>query len=137
MSRREITAYEPLENEVCISITDPGSPPARVSPRFLDVLRVCFHDIPSERVARASDTQFSEGLACLILGFASRWSHAARLVVHCEQGQSRSPAVALALWHLAGHDTQALEERFPGWNRRVRAVLARVGESNRKAGLDA
>jgi hypothetical protein len=50
LSRSKAEAYDPEGFEVCISITNPNSPPATLSPKFKAVLRLCFSDItgPSE-----------------------------------------------------------------------------------------
>jgi hypothetical protein len=56
--------------------------------------------------------------------FLEQWSHADRLVVHCNVGASRSPGVALGLCDRLGWPTAELERGYPAWNRWVRQVLA-------------
>ena len=51
LSREEAERYEPRGKEICISISDPDAPPARVSPRFAAVLRLNFDDVTERRRA--------------------------------------------------------------------------------------
>ena len=113
---------EPLGEEVCISITDPGAAPARLSPRFAAVLRLHFNDVME--AGAPTDVLFAAEHARAITEFLGRWPRAGRVVVHCQAGASRSPGVALGLCDLRGWPTGALEGAHPAWNRRVRDVLA-------------
>ena len=121
-SRDAVEQYVPDRVEVCISISDPGSPPARLSPRFDAVLRLFFSDII--RAETAEDVLFAPEHAATIVGFIERWRHADRLVVHCHVGQSRSPGVALGLCDRFGWPAEELEQRYPFWNRWVRETLS-------------
>lgn len=122
LSREDAEAYEPRGKEICISISDPRAPPARVSLRFAAVLRLNFDDLiePNE----PSDILFAEDHARAIRQFVDTWPSARRVVVHCNAGVSRSPGVALGLCDIRGWATAALERSHPGWNRLVRSVLA-------------
>ena len=122
LSREEAERYEPLGVEVCISITDPGAAPARLSPRFAAVLRLQFNDVTE--AGAPTDVLFGAAHARAITEFLARWPDAGRVVVHCHAGASRSPGVALGLCDLRGWATAGLEGSHPAWNRRVRAVLA-------------
>lgn len=122
LSREDAERYEPLEREICISIADPDADPARVSKRFVAVLRLNFTDI-IER-GEPSDVLFSEDHARAIREFIDEWPDAARIVVHCHAGMSRSPGVALGLCDSRGWATAELERSHPGWNRLVRTALA-------------
>lgn len=121
LSREEAEAYEPSGKEICISISDPNAPPARVSPRFAAVLRLNFDDV-TER-GEPSDILFAEDHAREIRKFLASWLRAERVMVHCNAGVSRSPGVALGLCDLGGWATAELERSHPGWNRLVRSVL--------------
>ena len=127
LSREDAESYEPRGKEICISISDPDAPAARVSSRFAAVLRLQFDDV-IER-GEESDILFAEEHAREIRDFVGSWSNASRVVVHCHAGVSRSPAVALGLCDNHGLATAALERSHPGFNRLVRSVLA----SNQKA----
>jgi predicted protein tyrosine phosphatase len=125
LSREDAEDYEPHAGEVCISISDPDAPPARVSSRFAAVLRLNFDDV-TER-GEPSDILFAEDHAREIREFLDSWPNARRVVVHCNAGVSRSPGVALGLCDVRGWATAALERSHPGWNRLVRSVIVREG----------
>lgn len=126
LSREDAERYEPHGREICISISDPDAPPARVSSRFAAVLRLNFDDV-IER-GEDSDILFAEEHAREIRDFLDSWPSAERVMVHCNAGVSRSPGVALGLCDVRGWATAALERSHPGWNRLVRAVLADAGK---------
>ena len=125
LSREEAEDYEAHVGEICISISDPDAPPARVSSRFAAVLRLNFDDV-TER-GEPSDILFAEDHAREIREFLDSWPNARRVVVHCNAGVSRSPGVALGLCDVRGWATAALERSHPGWNRLVRSVIVREG----------
>jgi predicted protein tyrosine phosphatase len=127
LSREDAESYAPGENEICISISDPDAPAARVSSRFAAVLRLHFDDV-TER-GEESDILFAEEHAREIRDFVASWPNVRRVVVHCHAGVSRSPAVALGLCDAHGWATAALERSHPGFNRLVRSVLAARQES--------
>jgi predicted protein tyrosine phosphatase len=128
LSREEAEFYEPGPNEICISISDPDAPPADVSAQFAAVLRLNFDDV-TERDAD-SDILFAADHARAIVDFVDLWPDADRLVVHCNMGVSRSPAVALGLCDAHGWATAALERSHPGWNRLVRSTMRHAATHN-------
>jgi predicted protein tyrosine phosphatase len=130
LSAERARAYEPSGVEICISITDPKADSVALSPRFAAVLRLSFTDIAGPS-PYAWDRLFSPDDARQILRFVDAHVSAERLVVHCTAGLSRSPAVALALGELWGHDCTALEEQWPLWNTWVRSELLRLGRHTR------
>jgi predicted protein tyrosine phosphatase len=94
---------------IVISISDPGTPPPRVRrpPAFRDVLHLQFHDEePVEGFKSPRDiVLMSEEQAREIREFVDRYrDDVGAIVVHCEQGASRSPAVAAALAKALGED---------------------------------
>ena len=121
LSREDAEFYEPGPNEICISISDPDAPPADISPRFAAVLRLHFDDVTERGVD--SDILFAAEQARAIIDFVDVWPDAGRLIVHCNMGVSRSPAVALGLCDAHGWATAALERSHPGWNRLVRSTM--------------
>lgn len=125
LSREEAERYEPGEQEICISISDPDAEPARISTRFAAVIRLHFNDI-IER-GELSDILFCADDARAIKALVSDWPDAARVMVHCNAGVSRSPGVALGLSDIHGWATAELERSHPGWNRLVRTTLAAEG----------
>jgi len=122
LSREEAERYEPRGREICISISDPDAPSARISSLFAAVLRLSFNDV-TER-GEPSDILFAQDHAREIGEFLDSWPNAERVMVHCNAGVSRSPGVALGLCDVRGWATAALERSHPGWNRLVRTVLA-------------
>jgi predicted protein tyrosine phosphatase len=126
LSASAALVYEPSGREVCISVTNPGSRSARLSSRFVDVLRVSFSDIAAPSPF-AFDKLFAPEHATAIVEFVNRWADADRIVVHCLGGVSRSPAIALGIAELRGWPTDVLERQFPMWNTYVREQLVKVG----------
>ena len=104
---------------VVISIVDPQSRPARLrrSAGFRDELSLRFHDaepgeeppLPSEVVLMTRDQ------AKTIWDFVLRYrDQVGTIVVHCEQGMSRSPAVAAAICKaLGGNEEPFFKEYAP------------------------
>jgi predicted protein tyrosine phosphatase len=121
LSREAAEQYQPRGAEICISISDPEVPPARLSTSFLAVLRLAFNDIMAAELP--TDVLFGEEHAAAIVQFLEQWPQAERLVVHCQVGASRSPGVALGLCDRLGWPTAELERGYPAWNRWVRRRL--------------
>jgi len=128
LSRDRAERYEPEGLEVCISITDPGAPHVQLSPKFAAVLRLEFSDVLIAGGLR--DRPFAPEDGDRIVAFVAQWPQAARIIIHCVGGASRSPAVALGLCDLYGWPTATIERSKPFWNTLVRRVL---GERSRGA----
>jgi predicted protein tyrosine phosphatase len=129
LSRENAQQYEPTQREICISISDPSAEPARLSPRFVSVLRLWFSDVVESE--DPSDILFALEHATSISAFLDEASEVDRIVLHCNMGISRSPAVALGLCDLNGWATAELERKHPGWNRLVRAVMRQYAKSDK------
>jgi len=74
---------------------------------------------------------FNEDIATAIIqDFQRGRKDCLDLLVHCRQGISRSPAVAIALNDVfnLGHDTEALKEKYSEANWHVYDVLKKTGE---------
>lgn len=107
---------------VVISIRDPGRQKARLrqTSGLRDSLFLAFHDAesadglvlpPSIRLMTASDAERIWRFVQEHLG------NIGTIVCHCEQGMSRSPAVAIALAEALGEDAEAiLASAQPNWN---------------------
>jgi predicted protein tyrosine phosphatase len=93
---------------VVVSIHDPDKPPPRVRRQsgFRDVLQLAFHDaepVPSSPLPAGVRAMSREDAAAIWAFLSALGGDAGCVVVHCEQGMSRSPAVAAAIaraWRL-------------------------------------
>lgn len=99
-----------------ISITDPGTPEAKLDPLFLHVLRLSFFDaLPADEFLPAPPGLFDRDMARRIGRFVEEL-HAApfdiTVMVHCEYGVSRSAAVALFVEAFSGAPLAAREFTF-------------------------
>ena len=129
LSRENAEQYEPTQREICISISDPSAVPARLSPRFVSVLRLWFSDVVETE--DPADILFALEHATSISEFLEAASEVDRIVLHCNMGISRSPGVALGLCDLNGWATAELERKHPGWNRLVRGVMREFAKSDK------
>jgi predicted protein tyrosine phosphatase len=83
-----------------ISITDPGTPDARLAIGFKDILRLSFFDaVPADEYLPAPMSGMFDHLMARRIGSFVSEQHADPddivVIVHCEYGVSRSAAVAL------------------------------------------
>ncbi|MDR0777437.1 MAG: hypothetical protein LBE81_12495 [Azonexus sp.] len=99
-----------------ISITDPGTPPARLDPMFRHVLRLSFFDAePADEYLPLLPGLFDLHMARAIDTFIGKLQMAPfemSVMVHCEYGISRSAAVALFIEALTGAPLLAREFAF-------------------------
>ena len=115
---------------VVISIRDPDRKPARIKEHagLRGVLRLAFDDAePCEDLELPRSVRLmTEADAAAVWRFVDEHkARAALLVVHCEMGLSRSPAVAAAVTRaLGGDDGPFFDEYLP--NRFVYDLLLRV-----------
>lgn len=89
-----------------ISISDPGTPTPKVRrpSHCLGVLHLSFHDAEPHPSLPAGVVLISDEQAEAIRAFVEEHSDAGAFLVHCEQGASRSPAVAAAICEANGGD---------------------------------
>lgn len=96
-----------------ISITDPGTPEARLNPLFQHILRLSFYDaIPADEYMPTLPGLFNRQIAQRIDSFVQELHKAPfeiSVMVHCEYGVSRSAAVALFVEAVSGAPLQARE----------------------------
>ena len=97
-----------------ISITDPGTPEARLDPLFKHVLRLSFFDaLPADEFLPAPmPGLFDLSMARQISDFVAELQAAPfelSVMVHCEYGVSRSAAVALFVEAISGAPLMARE----------------------------
>lgn len=97
-----------------ISITDPGTPDAKLDPLFQHVLRISFYDaVPAdEYLPSPFPGMFDYPMAHRISDFVHELHQAPfeiSMMVHCEYGVSRSAAVALFVEAYSGAPLTARE----------------------------
>ena len=96
-----------------ISITDPGTPEAKLDPLFHHVLRLSFFDAqPADEYLPAPPGLFDQQMARQISEFVHNLQQAPfeiSVMVHCEFGVSRSAAVALFVEAYSGAPLAARE----------------------------
>lgn len=110
-----------------VSITSSADDVARIptSEHTREVVRLVFLDVGAGSPGAMTDAD-----AVRILDAVERVaSRIDRLVVHCDAGVSRSPAVALALARHLGLDTTELERRFPRANAHVLETMTRASSA--------
>lgn len=110
-SRQEATDMEFNGDVAVISIYTPGDSPANIRQEESKILRLCFSDISDERMAARLEAAaeggelvtpisvFTNDLARKTVDFVRSMLEAGvtRFVIHCDQGVSRSPGIAVAL----------------------------------------
>lgn len=92
LSRRAAAALQPAPGAVLISIHDRSEPPLAPRAGWADVLVQRFHDTDGSLMGLEV---FSNEQARELLSFARTHQGCSELVVHCQQGRSRSAAIAL------------------------------------------
>lgn len=97
-----------------ISISDPGTPTPKVRrpAHCLGVLHLSFHDAEPHRSLPAGVVLITSEQARAIRAFVEEHSQAGTFLVHCEQGASRSPAVAAAICKARGGDPSSFFEDY-------------------------
>ena len=123
MSAELAGSYTPVDTTAAVRIFDSSRRSRKTYPHiqerlYADVFTYVFDDIPVERMARDHLDKilredhvvlFSEGIAEKILDDVVVTVNACEtLLVHCNEGLSRSPAVALALMDLVERVSHAL-----------------------------
>lgn len=115
-SRGAIERITPHEApHVIISITTTAEETARlpICPFTAGVLRLCFADADRVSSAVPQAALFSEGHAAQIWSFVTAHAGAIeRIIVHCDAGLSRSPAVAAAIAKALGEDDSEFFRRY-------------------------
>lgn len=130
-SRHAVEAVPPHDvPHIIVSITTPGDPdyPAKIKTNHatLGLLRLTFHDLdripPGHEEFVVEAELFQPSQARQILAMVKEHPTAQRLIVHCDAGLSRSPAVAAALSKiLVGNDDYFFRDYHP--NRRVYRMI--------------
>lgn len=100
-----VEAYDGFwEGSRVISITDPDGRPAKIRMPEEHILRLSFHDIRPDQLAlideegRKDIILYTDVMAAMVVTFVKHHLVAMEsLMIHCEAGVSRSPAIAEVL----------------------------------------
>lgn len=87
------------ESICVISITDPEEPQATIECNERNILRQQFHDLDRVYSQLTEVTYFSPWHAIAIVNFLRHNFNRDHIIIHCEAGISRSPAIAAAICH--------------------------------------
>ncbi len=106
-----------------ISIGCPGDEDAKIktNEHTLKILRLQFWDSDGESVKESECFQPEQ--ARQILALVKTWPEAERLIVHCDAGYSRSPAVAAAISKILTGDDESFFKRYRPNMRVYRTIL--------------
>lgn len=129
LSRKAVEALDPLgEPHLFISVTTPGDPNGLAvlpeNEKTLGTLRLAFHEAYAEweslrvgysgwlREREADGTAFTRETGKSVLSFVRSHPGAEVIVVHCDGGLARSPAIvrALADTVFVGQETEGVPE---------------------------
>lgn len=127
-SRAHIERLSPHDDaaHIIISITTTADDVARlpVCATTLGVLRLSFFDLDQRAEGVREEDLFSRDHAALIWDFVTEHRpRIERVIVHCDAGYSRSPAVAAALARVFEGDDSAFFRRYQPNRRVYRALL--------------
>lgn len=116
-----------------ISVVSEGQWPKLSTENRVGILHLAFWDI-EELIPGYK--RMTEEQAEKILNFADEiWDKAECLLVHCEAGISRSPAIAAAISKIKiGHEGGYFQTHFP--NRWVYSTILRVNENRKRVMLE-
>lgn len=118
LGREEIKSFEPSVKSILISVTDPENSQAELieSKNFVGILRLNFHDIGKTKTFENetnNDISMSIEDAKKIWNFVSENLSKAELIIcQCEQGVSRSSAIAAAISRVLQNEDEYFFEHF-------------------------
>lgn len=125
LSREGAEQYKFDAPHICISVRDPGSEKANLSPNLirLDALYLEFHDLDEALPGMDSSLIFNDNHARDILGMYRRYvDKVDGFIINCEAGISRSAGIGAALAKITGYDDSLFFKKFCP-NRRVYRML--------------
>lgn len=123
-SRKSIAMYDCPKTHAIISIGSPGDEPGveiPASEQCRGILRLFFHDAEDKeddwgmkflRMYKIEPVLFNESMASRIKDFFNEHKDVEVMIVHCEMGMCRSPAVAAALSKATAGDDGKFFQRY-------------------------
>lgn len=118
LGREEIKSFEPAVKSILISVTDPENSQAELveSKNFVDILRLKFHDIGKTKIFEnetSNDVSMNIEDAKKIWNFVfENLSKAETIICQCEQGVSRSAAIAAAISRVLQNEDECFFGHF-------------------------
>jgi predicted protein tyrosine phosphatase len=118
LGREEIKNFTFENSYLVISITDPQNSDAEIiqSPNLVDIIRLKFDDIGKPKkfqFENSTDILMNSEQAKQILEFVKKNLSKVELIVcQCEQGMSRSPAIAAALSRILQNEDEYFLKNF-------------------------
>ena len=134
MSRSAVQRHAFGYDDVLISISDSGIEPPGLSHQPKEVLALAFHDhVSDSEVKELGWRKMNHADAKTVVEFVLKHENSPNIVVHCNVGESRSKAVALAIaeftervvFHMSdrGRITQHERTQYDFFNRRVYELI--------------
>ncbi|RLG10940.1 hypothetical protein DRN73_06645 [Candidatus Pacearchaeota archaeon] len=131
MPWKDAREFEPLTDTYAIRILGQlqrrVNEPLKKSERYSDIREYFFDDV--SQGSSHTQTFTSENAKQILEDFRKR-KKSSSLLVHCLLGQSRSPAVAIALNEVfqVGNDSKELKKKYPLFNRHVYDTMMQEAE---------
>lgn len=113
LSKKRAAEFQHDEPWACISISSPmESHPVISRDNLVDLLQMKFYDAEFERPEYDHEFMFNRNHAEQILDFVDRIDKVDILMIHCEAGMSRSPAVGASIAKLRWNDDQIFFDKY-------------------------
>lgn len=124
-SKHSIRNYEPEGKSFCIRISSHELYPLKFENKYEEISSFSFDDVEFE-----NDYSITEDEAFELLEFAKKaiTSNADELIIHCDYGQRRSPAVGIAISEMFQGSDNGLRLLYPNYNRLVLSKLKNFKE---------
>ncbi len=141
MGRYEASTFMLNEPYIHIAVYTPGSPevPLMINPERIAVLQLCFHDVSNVRdkdwlrndlKGTGIEIQpFTEEQAQQIVEFINQYKHIDNIVVNCDAGYCRSPAIAAAISKTFNGNDEVFYKQYRPNHHVYRTLLFELNQS--------
>lgn len=124
LNKHSIKEYEPEEENLLIRITSKLPFSEIKENKYKEIYKYGFEDLPYE-----SSYSISKEEAISLIKNLEENKDKKEIIIHCDYGQSRSPAVGIAYSYiLFGEDKYNLKEEYPDYNRYVVEMIKKEYE---------